>query len=245
MKNFLNRQREKVAIFLYITLVASLIYFVVFPVLATITNLNNDIQEEMMKQENVNIHIGELPVVQKQYKALQENGDLSTILLDRNKAVILIEKIEKIAEKTNNKITISVDDKIVNKADESTKNTTKKLSAKELAALEDSLVGNLPSTDYLQMKIVLTGDYKSIINFINILEKFEYYGDITEIKINTDVSNDKLSSSGQSIQGGGMFGSSIVQITDNVAPENNANKDNAIADKGKLAATLQVVFYTN
>lgn len=227
MKNFLNKQREVLAVLVYLAIIAGLVYLVILPILNRMGGMNDQIQQEAMKQESVKLHINELPRIQQQYQTLQKDGDLAGVLLDKNKAVILIERLEKLAESTNNKITIAVQDNTAGAQG-------KKMPAKGAAAPADTLVGSLPSADYLQLKITLTGDYNSVVRFVGLLEKFEYYGDITAVQITKDSSLES-----QQTPGSGMFGS-----TNQIA----ANDPKVVAKQaggGALTASLDTVFYTN
>lgn len=229
MKNFLTKQREVVALLSYAAIIASLVYFVILPLIASINSINDQIQQETMKQESVRLHLEQLPRIQKQYQALQNEGDLANALLDKNKAVVLIEKIEKLAESTGNKVAITVQDAAPT-------TVTKKNSTKSTEQATDTLLAKLPSQDYLQMKINLTGDYASVITFIDLLEKFEYYADITEVKINKDEADEAPSST---TSNRGLF---------DVAPQSAVSSSEArknVANDDVLAASLTTVFYIN
>ncbi|MEI7891214.1 MAG: hypothetical protein WCI36_04595 [bacterium] len=224
MNNFFKKQREVLAILFYAIFVGGLIYFVVLPLLGGINNTVDEIEQENMKQESMKLQIAELPNIQNQYSELEKAGDLKSVLLDKSKAVTLIEKLEKLAESTNNKITISVSDVVAPSA------PAKKTNAKG-AKTEELLVDNLPNGDYLKMKITLTGNYNAILKFINKLEQFEYYSDIIGIKI----SKDQVVNKSKSSSSDGMFGVAAVSSVD----------QQQIVDNGELTAELDSVFYTN
>ncbi|HBI34280.1 MAG TPA: hypothetical protein DEA43_02020 [Candidatus Moranbacteria bacterium] len=225
MKNFLHKQREIIAILAYVAVVVGIVYFAIFPLLGRINSINDEIQQETMKQESVKLHIEQLPKIQKQYEALQASGDLMDVLLNKDKAVVLIERLEKLADSTGNEITIAVQQETAPVKKTQTKTAT-------AAAVEDTLVANLPSADYLEMKISLNGSYNSIIEFIDLLEKFEYYADIIEIKINKEEANVSTVNSATV----GMFSRSSSVTSKQ--PEKSLKR-------GELAASLGVVFYTN
>ncbi|NTW26958.1 MAG: hypothetical protein HGA36_01400 [Candidatus Moranbacteria bacterium] len=227
MKNFFHKQREIIAVLSFVAIAAGLVYFVIMPLIARISGINDQIQQEVMKQEGVKMQIEQLPKVQKQYQALQEGGDLANVFLDQNKAVELIERLEKLAEITNNVITIAVQEK----APEVAKKTTSRSSA----PTEETLISGLPSPNYLQMKITLIGNYDSIVSFIDALEKFEYYADIVAIQMNK---NDEADTS-FSVSNIGMFGVAMpnAAATPEVQPVIIKNSD--------VKAVIDSVFYTN
>ncbi len=220
MKIFLNKQREILAILIYAGFIVGLIYLGVLPLVKKIADTNDKIQQENAQQEGIRTHINELPKIQKQYQDLQDKGDLMGVLLNKNKAVVLIERLEELASNTDNKITISIQDTAL----------VKNIPAVKTADSTETLVSILPNPNYLQMKINLDGSYNSVIKFFSLLEKFEYYSDIIAIQINkSDLAKPN----------GAMFSdSSGVLKTDN-----NVQIIPVVDDK--LSASLDVVFYTN
>ena len=223
MKKIFQKQREIIIIFAYVGVVLALIYFIILPLLSKIEGVNNQIQEESMKQEIVKQQLGELPKIQQQYNTLQTNEGAIDVLLDKDKAVALIESLEKLAQDSGNKIEISVQNSQLQK---NVAVTTTKIAA------DGTLIKALPSTDYLQMQILLTGDYNKIINFINKLENMEYYSDITGIKMTqSDITgNAEVINPFNSVS---MTGS-----------ETGSDKVSNKPDTGNLKVSLDVVFYT-
>jgi hypothetical protein len=219
MKNFFQKQRELLAVVAYVGVIAGLIFLVIFPLLSKINKVNDQIQEESMKQDIAKQQLGELPKLGQQYKKLQENEGSINVLLDSNKAVTLIERLENIAQDSGDKIEISIQNSQIQK-------NIANMSGK--AAADNALVLGLPSADYLQMQISLTGNYNSIVKFIGQLENAEYYSDIISIKIKQLAS---ISSSGTA----NPFNSGSTS---------DPNKVVAKYNPGDIAAILDVVFYT-
>lgn len=219
MKKIFQKQREIIIIFAYIVAVTMLVYFVVLPLLSKIEEANNQIQEESMKQEIIKQQLGELPKIQQQYDALQENEGSVDILLDKDNAVTLIEKLETLADNCGDKIEISVQNSQLQK---------NIVVATIKTSTEDTLINALPSTDYLQMQIVLTGNYNEAIDFIRKLESMEYYSDITGIKIKQNE---------QTIDVGVANPFSSNSTTDVQKISDKSNLEN-------IETTLNVVFYT-
>jgi len=223
MKNFLNKQREIISLLAYAAIVASLVYLVILPLLVRIEDINNQIQEEAMNQESVRLHIEQLPRIQKQYETVINDVDLTNALLDKEKAVVLIEKLEKMAENTKNEITISVQESA----------PAKKSSAKVVSPAAETLATGLPSQDYLQIKINLVGSYNSIVEFVARLEKFEYYSDIIAVQINKEDMSKELNRNTSNV---GMFSKPVLVGSEEIS-KSSANDS--------LSASLDTVFYTN
>lgn len=223
MKKILNQQREIVVILVYICIIAILVYLVIFPLLAKINGVRDQIQEESLKQEIIGRRLEELPKMRQQYATLQENEGLIDVLLDKDNAVVLIEKLENMATGTGNNIEISISSTPVKPAQ----------TVKGKNSNENALVNALPSADYLQMKIILYSDYNSAITFIQALENFTYYCDIIGIQIKKNESN-AVSVPKTGILnpfGSGSLSSSGQGISDNTKA-------------GELQTSLDVVFYT-
>jgi len=219
MKNFFKKQREIITILIYVGVVLVLIYFVILPLLSKIKNINDQIQEGGMKQELVKQQLAELPKIQQQYNVLQKNEGLIDVLLNEEEAVVLIERLEKLAQDSGNKIEISVQNPQLKK---STATVPGKINA------DNVLVSALPSTDYLQMQILLTGDYNKAVDFIGKLENIEYYSDIIGIRIKQGELSSSTGAANPFIPG------SVVD------PQQISNGSN-LAD---LKTILDVVFYT-
>lgn len=220
MKNFFQKQREAVAILAYVGIIFGLVYLVILPLMARIDGMNNQIQEEAMKREIVKQHIGELPKIQKQYEILQDGGDLNDVLLDKNKAVVLIERLEKMAEENGSTIAIEVQDAS---------------DSKKVDAVKGVLMSDLPSTDFLKFKITLSGKYASVVGFIESLESFEYYADITAIQIShAEIKNTTASSQG-SMNVGSLNPFALGATTDTTKTVK--------VESDLLTASLDTVFY--
>ena len=229
MKKFFQKQRELLAVIIYIGFVVAIIYFIVMPLLSRINGVSDQIQEEKINQEIKKQSLSDLPKMQEQYENLQNNEKMVDVLFDRNRAVELIEKMEKLAQESGNEITISVQEKeLVQDAPSKTKKKTN--AGEETSPV--SIVEKLPSPEYMQMKLELKGEYNTAVNFIRKLENFEYYCDIIGIKMQEiEKGNNRNSNTGS-------FGSINVSPVDN--PENLS--ENVISNN--IITTIDVVFYT-
>lgn len=232
MNKIFKKQREVFAILVFIGIIFALAYFVIRPLLLRIDNINNQMQEDAARQENRQKQIAELPKIQQQYQTLQNSEDLSSVLLNKQDAVFLIEKLELLAADTKNEITISVQDA---KPVEAPKATA---SNKGKAETEKNILNDLPNKNYLQMKITLNGSYSAIINFVKSLEKFEYYADIVSLQINKGENQDSRSNSSVS-----TF-DSVNPFSSNEQDVPELTEENTSELKKPITASLDTVFYT-
>lgn len=225
MKKFFQKQRNILVILIFICIIGSLLYFVIFPLLLRIKNVQDQIQEEELKQEIQQQQLNNLPKMQEQYKFLQKNKQMVDVLFDKNNAVVLIEKLEKLAQDSGNVIKISVQEPQQQKTiPTATKNKT-------AIPVEKTLVEKLPSQDYLQMKIELSGKYNTVVDFINRLENFEYYCDIIAIQIGQEKNNSN------SFSNSGTLNYFEPNSKEEAEKRAALNKENIIAG-------LDIVFYT-
>lgn len=229
MKKFFQKQRELLAIVIYICFVVAIAYFIIMPLLSRINGVVDQIQEEKINQEIKKQSLTDLPKMQEQYENLQNNEKMVDVLFDRNNAVELIEKLEKLAQDSGNSIAISVQEK--EPTQEAPSKTKKKTNAAEKSA-PDSIIDKLPSSEYMQMKLELKGEYNTAVDFIRKLENFEYYCDIIGIKMQqSEKDNNRTANTGS-------FGAINANPIDN--PENLSEK----VISNNILTTIDVVFYT-
>lgn len=215
MKKFFNSQREIIAILLYAAIVYGLVYFVLMPLYREVENKRNQIQEEVVLQELQAKKIDELPKIKEQYAFIQSNKkDLTSLLEDDE--VVLIEKLESLAQDTNNNIKISVPEA----ASASRKPQQKKQDGKSIADA-------LPSDKYQQFSLVVSGDFQSIVKFIAKVESLSYFGDVLSIDIHkadqTPINNQNVFLPGDQGQ----------------QPQNGEDQ------KRELSANISAVFYVS
>lgn len=227
MKNFLKKQKEYIALALFLIMIFGLLHFVVIPLLGKIDGIKNVMEEATLKQEIKKQRLEELPKIREQYSEIENQQEKIEVLLSKKQAVALIERLEKLAQDTGNKISISIQEDAPKKS--------APIGSLKKDSPETTLVDSLPSKNYLRLKIILLGDYSGIFRFISSLETLEYYSDIVSINI------------GQVTDEQTVFGQSTSNGFDVASPFNAQNSDSAIVSKksaGKLSASLETVFYS-
>jgi hypothetical protein len=225
MKKFFKKQRELIAVALFFLAVGAMGYFVVAPLLKKIASIKNEIDENKIKQEIKKQRLEELPKIAQQYTSISSQQKKFDILLDKQQAVALIERLEGLAQDTNNKIQIVVQE------DASAKKTAD--SKSKTAPKVPALIDTLPRKEYLKLRITLTGDYDGVFKFVHRLESLEYYADIIEINIGQVASNQTTSVASLGMDGSNPF-------NDQVAKEPALG----LGDPNQLATALIVVFYS-
>ena len=225
MNNFLKKYREGIAILIYAVLVGCVVYFVVMPLKAEITNRRDGLQEEISNKEGKQKKILEIPKIKDQYVTVKNESKDMDVLLKRDDAVILMERLEKLAEETGNEIKIGVLDNDPNgKISAAAKSKVKSDKNKEPAK---TIVDQIPTdTDLLEIKISLVGNFNDIVKFIDRLENMEYYSDIIGIEIKKNDTKTTVESP--------------LAVPDPFAAKQTGQK---AADPNKLIGELDTVFY--
>jgi hypothetical protein len=152
---------------------------------------------------------------------IKSDEDKMNVSLNRESAVILIEKLEKVSEETGNEIKIEL---VEEKVDNKNSGNLKKTDTKEA----DNLISSLPSDNYIKMRIKLSGEYINLLDFIKKLENMEYYSDIIYIKATKE--QEKVSNQ--------------APIASPFEGEDLINKEKtSIEEKSKISSILEAVFY--
>ncbi len=237
MKKFLKTRREIIALALFFGVVGLLGFLVVMPLLAKIAEIKNGIEQGIIKQNIGNQRLTELPKIRQQYEEMNSQQEKIDILLDKQQVVTLIERLEKLAQDTNNIIAISIKDNSQQKV------VPAPSGNKTASTTENALLNSLPNKDYLQLTISLTGDYSGLYKFIASLESLEYYSDILSVSISHLVGSDVSGNATNSVVTNGGNGSlnpfnSQVGTSPSVFPVSLKKNGN------KLSTSLQVAFYS-
>ncbi|MEI7621180.1 MAG: hypothetical protein WCJ51_01440 [Candidatus Moraniibacteriota bacterium] len=231
MKNFFKNQQGLIWVLLLGGATLALGYFAFFPLLHKITALKDEIEESSIRQYIKKQRLDELPKIRKQDAEIGEQAGRMETLLDKNKAVVLIERLEKIAQETNNEISIAIVEKVAPQKESASKKKEKVVK----------LVDFLPSRDYLELQISLSGEYAGLVKFMHSLETFEYYCDVESVDITHQ--NEATSPSAKT--------QVIINSGDVVNPFGGANPKQADSDGAvqvenrKMNTILGVFFYTN
>jgi hypothetical protein len=169
----------------YFFAIAAIYSFLARPLIRKIEAKNSKIQEIISDQEMKKEKIMQIPALKNQFEMVVKDEERIDIFLSRDNLVGLIEKIEKVSEETGNKIKIELSEEQLDK-----KNTKSKKDAEK--GKTSSI--NLPSDNYIKMKMTLSGDYAGLLNFINKIENADYYSDIISFKITDNLKNSGNSS---------------------------------------------------
>lgn len=173
MKPFLKKYKIIIAVAIFILVIGAVFYFAAKPLFKAINSKNTKIQETLAGQESKKERLEELPGLREQFEMMENEEGKMIELFGEDRAVELIEKVEKIAEATSNKIAIEVP----GEKDKAGRPQT------EASKEESELRAKLPGKDYLEMIVKLEGDYNQLLNFLEKIEEAELYSDVISLEI--------------------------------------------------------------
>lgn len=221
MKNIWKKYKIYLSILIYLFFIGLVYFLLVRPLLAEIKDKNNKIQEKISDQEIKAEKLAEIPSLRSQFDMINNEEDKINVSFNRESAVMLIEKLEKVSEETGNEIKIEL---VEEKADIKNPGNSKKTESKE----GDNLVSSLPSDNYIKMRIKLSGEYENLLDFIRRLENMEYYSDVISIKATKE--QEKISNQ--------------APISSPFEGEDLINEEKtSIEEKNRISSILEVVFY--
>lgn len=230
MKSIWTKYKEYILVLACLAVLFSLYYFVIRPLVRGIDYNANLIQEKMTIQDSFKRKLGLLSTDKEQIASIEKDESKMGVLLSPDQEVTLIERIEKIAEETNNKISIeAIDDKNANSGSK-----TKTTPAKGKEENKDDLKINPDNNNYVKFRITASGDYSNLIDFIKKIENMEYWSDITTLHVSykepvrMPVPTDTSSVSTD------LYGSST-----------GAGETSVSANEGTASSTLEIIFYLN
>ena len=195
-----------------------LFYFVIKPMVGRIDYNANLIQEKITVQENFKRKLGMISINSEQAGVIEKDESKMEVFMSHDQEIKLIERIEKMAEETDNKISIeAVDDKNIN-----SNAKAKTASTKAREENKDDLKINTGNNDYVKFRITVSGRYNNLVGFIKKIENMEYWSDITSLQISYK-EPEKTS----------------------ILLENSIDSTNIITEEGTASSILEVIFYLN
>lgn len=144
--------------------------FVIERLVSEIEGKRNKLQELATIQEGQRKRLSNIPEFKKNAAVLEEAEKKMHPFLKKDKAVELIQEVERLAESTGNKVIIEVAG-----TDAPAKTTAKNAT--------ETIISNLPIKEYIQLRIRITGSFFGFLKFLNRLENSDYYLDVTSLQM--------------------------------------------------------------
>lgn len=223
MINFWKKQKQNVLILGLPLIGLGIVFFLIIPQKKSIEYRVDEIQKMIARHEDKIKKISEIDRMRQQYKLIEGSAKDIGVIFSSDKVVEVIEKIEKMAEETGNKISIEIDEI---KKDEKKSTDNKKQNNVLQPAVEN----------YITMRIKLEGSFRNLVEFVNKVEKFDYYADIFSLQTTIE----KPISVNYS-------GSYISPFVGGVAVPKEKEIERLTNEQGEriIYSTLNVLFYMN
>jgi len=200
--------------------------------LRTIERKTQEVQIQNVRVQYQTDRLSHLAVLRAQYQKVISAQDLLRVLVQEQRVVTLIERIESIAAETHNEITINVVDRGKSKHISETKG--------EETGMQDNRIALVPGDDHsITLSLILTGTYNDFLKFINHIENMEYYADVLTISM-TRAEEEEVLDRGSAILS--LPGRNEISLTSQPTKAPQKETSQALGQK-KIVATLQVVFY--
>lgn len=205
--------------------------FVFFVILPSIKLLQADFDAVQMKFLEMKVNdekLGNVSVLKEKFDKVDSERNNLGVIFSKDNIVELVRELESIAQKTENTITVSVD--------EENKSLVEVNKGKVGAnSKENEFLKLLPSENYLTLKIGLKGDYNSLMKFIDKLNSIKYYNTVIGFKIVSEKisleDKDEIKGSGDEINVLSSGGNEVA-----IVPKEEK-------EKLILSSDLSVIFY--
>ncbi len=208
-------------------LIVAMVFLVVKPAFNKLNNDSDAVQKKALDMQIEKSKLSKLSELRQKFSIIESEQDKLDILFTDDKIVDLVQELEYVADKTNNDISIKIEELVKKKKNGQLKNT-----------LEDDSLTNFKDEDYFEMEISLTGNYENLLRFIHKLDNMPYYNSLLKFNITVteiDVKNDKKTIMPNNISINLFNGNKI----------NNSSQDVPENKKKVLQSKLSVIFYLN
>ena len=234
MKNFCLKYRNYLSSGVFILLALPVSYFSGQFLLENIQLKADQIQAKIIDAELSKQKIEKIPQMEKTAAEFEGNKDATETIFDADASVKLIEYLEKLADGTDNVITIQM----LEKKKEVKPKTVPNLSQEEADAIKQSappksLEEKLTYKNYISMQINLVGDYAAFLQFLHKLENSNNYINILSLTARKEVEDSSGSAQNQKLKVGDIF---------QISPD--SGKVTLPVEKKVLKSSLVVAVYT-
>lgn len=226
MKNNLFFKKNKYLLIIGILLLVwvSFIFLVILPEKDVLHNKFVDLEKEKLNNQANNEKLSSLGDLKRISAMIDGEKRTLEVIFSEDKIIDLVSELEKIAEETGNKISISVAN------EEGRKIETVNVIKDEKN--DDDFLKNLPTQNYFEIDITLEGDYNKTLNFIKKINDIGYYNVVKSFEMG--MQERSLNKSDRVVGGGGVT---------NLSQDENSNENSLPEEKFFLESKLKVLFY--
>lgn len=175
-----------------------IVWLGIIPFRKNIVEKADEIQEFFSVRENRQKQLSKLPELKSQFNLIEANEKKLDIILPESRVVDFVKILEELAKETKTEITIQSQDKGAIQEKGAAKKPVKKSSDGEKSDAPEknivTIMDSLPYDRYLRINIMLVGEYRDIVTFLNKMETLPYALDVVGVKMKVRESDDKKES---------------------------------------------------
>lgn len=229
--NFFRKNKIYLIIGVLAVIWVCFVFFVIFPSLNSLRGDYDSVQMKLIEVQNSENKLSKLNILKSNFEKVDEKKESLETIFYKDNIVTLVKELELIAQKTGNKIQISVD--------EENKKILEVNKGKANNKEENELLKSLPAENFFSIKINLIGDYNGLIKFTDKLNNIKYYNSVTSFNILSkeitieDEFNVENNNPAEGISTLNSNGGSLNLV------DENKNKEKLL-----LSSDLDVIFYS-
>lgn len=200
MKAFFSTYRFWITLLGFAALLGLLFWFGARLLWKSNFQLMNRLQELAVEEEILKAQTGRLSELREQAKIIRASRDRLSVVVPKDRIVDLIERLEQLAGQTGVAVTIESTSGVSQQLQMARKaKPAKTAEPKEPAdeadgdaptptdpkkeAVPETIVEHLPSDQYVEVTLHVTGEYAPLIAFLKKLEVLPYYVDVVDMRI--------------------------------------------------------------
>ncbi|HBI17427.1 MAG: hypothetical protein UR60_C0016G0007 [Candidatus Moranbacteria bacterium GW2011_GWF2_34_56] len=228
--NFFKKNKLYLIIGVLAVIWVCFIFFVILPSLNSLRSDYDSVQMKLLEIQNSENKLSKLNILKSNFEEVDSKKENLGTVFHKDNIVFLVKELELIAQKTGNRIKISVDEE-----NKKILEVKKDKANKE----ENELLKSLPSENFFSIKINLIGDYNGLIKFVDKLNNIKYYNSVTSFKILSKeivLEDESGVESNNSTEGINALNSSNESLS--------SEDGNKIKEKLLLNSDLDVIFYS-
>ncbi len=240
MKNIWEKYKEFWLVVIFLLFLVGIFYFIFRPLNSRVVEKRVYAEQKKVEREIIESKVEHLSEFKQDSDLIESQENFSTVFFQPDQAVVLIEKIEALANETNNEIEIKIVSE--NSSDLNKDSKSKKVDQSDFEK-------NFFQADFLTMQINLQGNFINIMKFIGRIENIDYFSDLVSLKISSQ--EDEKSGNNRATTSSSIFNSVSDMISQNLADENkdvesegSENLDENTKSEGLIVgALLEIRFY--
>ncbi|HCP08649.1 MAG TPA: hypothetical protein DIT25_02540 [Candidatus Moranbacteria bacterium] len=172
MEKFWRKYSNSASIVIFFMLIPAVFFWSVLPLAKDIRMNSEEIQKKMIDDNLNRARISKIPEMEKLGTMLSENKERLDVIMSGSSEVDFIRNIESLAEETQNKIDLKIEDA-----------SAPKQRTAPVKKDESEIKNSLLYESFFTMQIIVEGKFANVVNFMHKLENSGYYANILSLSL--------------------------------------------------------------